>query len=244
MSGPGGATTKRDQRRLARQEQFRRQQAARQRERQRQLRNQQIRRYSLIGGAAIVVIVAIVLISVFAFHVGGGNSGKGGHTSALATFPPVSGAAADGKQIDGMQCATTQGSAQHQAAELDIYINGQRMTVPPGVGAPGTCFYPLRVKSGAANAIQVLSPSATQSYTLGEFFDVWGQPLSVSQVGGYTANAQHKLVFEVFDPSGKLSTVTSDPRQIALVNHETIVILYNSPNVHPTAYTNWAAIGD
>lgn len=243
MSGPGGATTKRDNRRLTRREQYQQRQLARQRERQRQLRNQRILRGGLIGGGALVVIVAIVLLSVFVFHIDSG-SGNGGHSTALATFPPVSGAAAEGKQIDNMQCATTQGSAQHLADYLKIYVNGQQMTVPPGVGAPGTCFYPLRVKSGAPNAIQVLSPDATRVYTLGEFFDVWGQPLSATQVGTYKADTHHKLVYEVFDANGKLSTITSDPRQIALVNHDTIVILYNSSNVHPTPYTNWTAIGD
>jgi hypothetical protein len=229
---------------LTRQEQFRQRQTERQRERQRQLRNQQVRRYSLFGGGAVVVIVAIVLISVFAFHIGGVGASKSGHTTPLATFPAIGGAAAGAQPIDNMTCDPSQGGAQHLHDYLKIYIDGQQMTVPPGVGIPAGCLYPLHVHNGEPNVIHVETADAKRVFTLGEFFDVWGQPLSATQIGGYKANAQHKLVYEVFDASGKLSTVTSDPRQLALVNHDTIVILYNSPNVHPTPYTNWTAIGD
>jgi len=235
--------TNRDKRRLTRREQYQQRQQERQRERQRQLRNQQIRRGSLIGGGALVVIIAIVLISVFAFHIGGSPS-KSGHTSAVATFPALGSAAASGKPIDSMTCDASQGGAQHLHDYLKIYVNGQQMTVPPGVGIPATCLYPLHVHDAEPNVIHVETADAKRVFTLGEFFDVWGQPLSATQVGSYKANAQHKLVYEVFDANGKLTTVNTDPKQIALSNHETIVILYNSPNVHPTAYTNWAAIGD
>jgi len=236
--------TNRDKRRLTRREQYQQRQAERQRERQRQLRNQQIRRYSLFGGGALVAIVVIVLVSVFAFHIGGGSPSTSGHTSAVATFPALGSAAASGKPIDNMTCDASQGGAQHLHDYLKIYVNGQQMTVPPGVGVPAGCLYPLHVHNGEPNVIHAETADAKRVFTLGEFFDVWGQPLSSSRVGSYTATAQHKLVYEVFDATGKLSTITGDPRQIALANHDTIVILYNSPNVHPTAYTNWAAIGD
>src|SRR3954454_9465827 len=62
MSGPGGAYTKRDQRRESRKEQFQRRQVERQRERERQLRNQRIRQWSIYGGVALAVILLGALI--------------------------------------------------------------------------------------------------------------------------------------------------------------------------------------
>ncbi len=242
MSGPGGATTKRDQRRMTRQEQFQQRQLERQRARQRQLRNQQLRRGGLIGGGVLVLLVVVALVSVFAFHIGAPS--KQGAPSALATFPPLSGAAVNGQPIDNMTCNSSQGGAQHLHTYLKIYINGQQMTVPPGVGIPATCLYPLHVHNTEPNVIHIETADPKRVFTLGEFFDVWGQPLSATQIGAYKANSQHKLVYEMFNAAGKLTTITTDPRQITLANHTTIVILYNSPNVHQTAYTDWAAIGD
>jgi hypothetical protein len=57
---------------------------------------------------------------------------------------------------------------------------------------------------------------------------------------GNKADSTHKLVFEVFDASGKLTQTTSDPRAIGVAEHETIVILYNSPNVQAKPFTDWA----
>ena len=234
MSGPGGATTKRDQRRDARRQQFQQRQLERQRERARQIRNKRIRQGSLIGGAVLLIALLAVLLSVFVFHVGGGSSTHPSRQSGAL-------APADGRAIDGMTCLSQEGVAQHIHAYLDIYINGQAQTVPGGVGIPAAanCIYPLHVHDGEPNIIHVESPNATQVYTLGQFFDIWGQHLSSAQVEGDTASASHPLVFEVFNANGQLSRVTSDPRQIALAEHETIVILYNSPNVQPKPF-DWS----
>ncbi len=243
MSGSGRATTKRDRRRMTRREQYEQRRQERERERQRKLRMKRIQRNTLYGLGGLAAVVVIVLLSVFVFHIGSGSGSTTQHAKAVATFPPVSGAAASAQTIDGMTCAKSQGSAQNLHAYLEIYINGQQMTVPTGIGAPPSknCTYPLVTPSGEPNVIHVMSAS-TSAYTLGQFFDVWGQPLSVTQVGTYKTNSSHKLVFEVFDANGKLTTITSDPRAITLVNHETLVILYNSPNVHPKAYSNWSSL--
>ncbi len=67
-----------------------------------------------------------------------------------------------------------------------------------------TCLYPLHVHDGEPNIIHIESP-IQKTYTLGNFFDIWGQPLSATQVMGNKTDSTHKLVFEVFDASGKLT---------------------------------------
>ncbi|HLY30719.1 MAG TPA: hypothetical protein VKQ36_06800 [Ktedonobacterales bacterium] len=245
MSGPGRTTTRRDQRRLTRREQYEQRRLARERERQRKLRNQRIQRYSLIGGGIAAALVVIVLLSVFVFHLGSSTSPRASTTpTVVPTFPAVSSAVTNAQTIDGMACATTLTSGQSSHIYLKIYVNGQQMQVPADVGVSvgKSCVYPITVPVGEPNVIHVETSSATQVYTLGNFFDLWGQPLSKTQVGSYKANSSHKLVFEVFDSSGKLTTITTDPRQIQLLDHETVVILYNSPNVHPTAFTSWNSL--
>lgn len=154
--------------------------------------------------------------------------------------------------VDGISCQPSLGTAARANVRLTVYINGQQAGIPAGIGSvapsqPGvaalasdgqtTCLYALHVFE-ADNIIHVDSP-VNRNYTLGEFFDIWGQPLSRRQVADYAAAPDHALTFYIFDPSGNQQTYNSDPRSIPLVEHETIVILYNSPRAHPIPYTAW-----
>ena len=243
MSGPGGSTTKRDQRRTARQQQLRERQVARERERKRQIRNQRLRLGAIIGGVALVV--ALVTVLLVTTHQSPSTAGQTG-------LRPAS-----GQSVDGLECMTSEQLAFHIHSYLAIYVNGEAVTVPPGAGivAPAgsgasalgsdglkTCIYPLHVHDGEPNIVHIESP-VKKTYTLGMFFDVWGQKLSATQVMGNTADASRTLTFEVFDAAGKMTQVTTDPRSIALAEHETIVILYNSPDVKAQPFTGWQKLG-
>lgn len=222
MTGPNGSSTNRDRRREARRDQLQQRQAARRRERQRQLRAQSLRRYGIIGGAVLAAIVIIALVAHFA-------------TSAPSASHP--------RTIDGLQCLPSQGAAMHIHAYLEIYVNGQQQTVPAGVGidTAQNCLYPLHVHDGEPNIIHVES-NTVRTFTLGQFFDVWGKPLSKTQVEGTTANSAHPLTVQVTNASGTFEPYTGDPRAITLVDHETIAILYNSSNAHPQPFTNWQTL--
>ncbi len=243
MSGPGGSTTKRDQRRESRRAQLQQRQITRERERQRKIRNQRLRLAAIIG--VPVLLVALITVLLVSTHQGPTPSTSGGLSPA------------SGQVVDGMQCTTSEQLVFHIHSYLEIYVDGKPVTVPPGVGivAPEgsgeaalasnglkTCLYPLHVHEGEPNIVHIESP-IQKTYTLGNFFDIWGQPLSATQVMGNKVDSTHQLTFEVFDASGKLTKVTSDPRAIGLAEHETIVILYNSPNVQPKPFTSWSQYG-
>jgi len=243
MSGPGGSTTKRDQRRETRRQQLHERQLIRERERQRKIRNQRLRLGALIG--IPVLLVALITVLLVATH-------QGPSTSIPSGLSPAS-----GQVVDGMQCTTSEQLVFHIHSYLEVYVNGKPVTVPPGTGivapvASGetalasdglkTCLYPLHVHDGEPNIIHIESP-IKKTYTLGNFFDIWGQALSATQVMGHSTDSTYKLVFEVFDSSGKLTQVTTDPRAIALADHETIVMLYNSPDVQAKPFTNWSQYG-
>lgn len=240
MSGPGGSSTKRDQRRDSRRQVLQQRQRQRELERQRQLRNQRLRLIGIIGG--VVLVIALVTVLVFATRPS--TPAKGGGLSP-----------ATGQTVDGMQCTTSEQLVFHIHAYVTFYVNGQLQTVPPGVGivAPPnsggsalgsngslSCIYPVHVHDNESNIVHIESP-IKKTYTLANLFDLWGQPLSATQVMGNKADATHPLTFYVFDASGKMTQVTTDPRQIAMEEHTTIVILYNSPKVQPKAFTQWAA---
>ncbi len=234
MSGPGGMVTKRDQRRESRRDQFQRRQAERQAERQRKLRQQRIKQYGLIGGGIILVLVLVLVISQLVSH-----SGSSGTATGLNARP------ATGQTVDGLQCLSQQGGALHIHQYLDLYVNGKQVTVSPGIGLvdSANCLYPLHVHNGEPNVIHNESNQQNVSFTLGQFFDIWGVKLSSAQIGTYKVDSAHQLVIKLIDKSGAVTTYTGNPYDIALGDQETIYLLYNSPNVPLKPYTDWQNLG-
>jgi hypothetical protein len=104
---------------------------------------------------------------------------------------------AQGQTVDGISCDTSEQVAYHIHAHLAVFTNGRPRIIPAGIGivAPtqtvqtsagpfvvsGTCFYWLHSHT-ADGIIHVESPSQ-RVYTLGNYFDIWNQPLSATQVG-------------------------------------------------------------
>jgi hypothetical protein len=101
-----------------------------------------------------------------------------------------------GSPVDGVACNTGEQLAYHIHAHLAVYVNGQPRTIPYGIGienpvpeqtsagpfvVEGDCFYWIHVHD-LSGVIHIESPTQ-RTYTLGQFFDLWGQPLSSTQVG-------------------------------------------------------------
>ncbi len=167
----------------------------------------------------------------------------------------VQGRPPDGQVVQGLKCESTVGSTVKANIHLSLYINNEAVAIPAGIGIvappqPGVnalvskgklnCLYPLHVYENDNIIHAELFDNRT--YTLGQFFEIWGQPLDQTHILGYTANQDQKITFEVFAENGTQHPVTGDPRAIPLVEHETIVVLLNSPLIHPTPFTDWNGI--
>jgi len=167
-------------------------------------------RIRILAGAAVLAAIALVVVAVIAF--------TGGRTTAQK-----SPRAATGAMVDGIRCQASEQVAYHIHAHLAIYVSGSRQVVPAGIGIPGSqqvvngfveggkCLYWLHTHD-TTGIIHVESP-AERVYTLGQFFDIWGRPLSGTQVGGATG---HVTVFV----NGK--RFAGDPRAIKLTPHAVI----------------------
>ncbi len=185
-----------------------------------------LRTYGAIGGGILGVLLIVGLVTFF------------------ATRPRPLGAA-NGSPVDGIKCSAGEMLQVHYHANVRIYVNGQLQQVPAGAGivepnvpAAGphlasngatVCLYWLHTHD-TSGVIHIESPT-NQTYTLGNFFDIWGQPLSATQVGKHTVSSGQKLTIDVFDAGGHLSVYTGDPRKLVLKSRESIVILDNSPHV-------------
>ena len=101
------------------------------------------------------------------------------------------------------------------------------MKVPAliGIDLQHQCLYWLHTHD-ATGVMHIESPD-TRTYTLGEFFDVWGQPLSPTQA----ASLHGKLT--VFVDKRRFS---GNPRNVVLKPHELITIEAGR-TVTPPPYT-------
>lgn len=133
--------------------------------------------------------------------------------------------------IDGIPCDTNEQLAVHYHAHLAILIDGTEATLPAGIGIDQTtqCLYWLHTHA-TDGVIHIEAPqaAAARKFTLGDFFDVWKQPLSSTQVGATVLTKDQKLEMFV---DGK--AYTGSPRNIVLGTHTLVVLEVAPPEVTP-----------
>ncbi len=151
--------------------------------------------------------------------------------------------AATGQMVDGVQCNSSEQVAYHVHTHLSVYVDGHLRPIPAGIGIvspialstpngrfdqASQCYYWLHVHA-QDGVIHIESP-AGHSYTLGDFFDLWRQPLNVSQVG--PASGAVRVYVDGRPYSG-------DPRAVQLGSHVDIQIDVGTPVVDPRT-VNWS----
>ncbi len=140
-----------------------------------------------------------------------------------------------GLPIDGIHCDRQEGAAEHVHAALRLYDRGRAVTIPASIGIPqgGYCLYWLHTHN-ADGIIHIESP-VKRSFTLGQFFDIWGADLSWKQASSITAPHGARLSIWVDGQAWH----GSDPRTITLHDHQTIVIQNGPPFAKP-APVDWS----
>jgi hypothetical protein len=88
----------------------------------------------------------------------------------------------------------------------------------------GSCFYFLHTHD-RSGIIHYEAPRDL-GFTLGDFFDVWGEPLSSTNVAGYTGTVWVRII----SPTQNILWSSSiDPRTIPLTEHEQISLAVGNP---------------
>ena len=139
-----------------------------------------------------------------------------------------------GQPIDGIRCDQMEGAVLHIHQHLAIRDHGKPVTVPEDVGRPivAQCFYWLHTHT-PDGIIHIESPNF-RSFTLGNFFDVWGQPLSKTDVAGAKPKKnEHVAVWVDGNP------YSGDPRKIPLTTHLDVTIEVGPPYTKPAPFTQW-----
>jgi hypothetical protein len=149
--------------------------------------------------------------------------------------------AATGQKVDGIGCDTSEQTVFHIHAHLTVFVNGSARQIPAAIGIPGaqatntaqgqfiesgTCFYWLHTH--AADGIIHIESPVQRTYTLGNFFDEWGQPLSADQAGPAKGHVVAIYNGQVY---------TGNPRDIPLNAHAQIELQVGTPLVAPEQIT-------
>jgi hypothetical protein len=141
-----------------------------------------------------------------------------------------------GQAVGTLNCATP--GDTYTYAHLSIYYNGQPLTIPASIGrveptiaAQTGCVYPVHTDDGSGK-IRIDATNTAASYTLGQFFAVWGEPLTASNVAGLSGTPTTYI-----NDGGVLTPYTGDLASINLTAHREITIAINSPLTQVPTYT-------
>lgn len=190
----------------------------------------------------VVLAVLSALAALASYSARGVTTTIGPEGVAIPHVPNLASAAssATGNPVDGITCrpAAKETVHYHVHVHVTIYVNGQQRRLPGGIGitrpyltehlASGDfidvglydCLYWLHTHT-PDGIVHVESP-AQATFTLGQFFDIWGQPLTTTRVGPATGPV---VVFE----NGR--RFTGNPRRVPLLAHGDIQIDVGSPVV-------------
>jgi len=164
---------------------------------------------------------------------------------ALGAFTVVFGGD-DVKTLDetaGVKCQTGEQLKFHGHVRLAIYIEGEEIEVPDNTGirfkpqetpdTPGQatpkpdveCLFWLHTHTD--NLVHIEAPS-NPGYTLGQFFQIWGEPLSETELMDRTASGDLTIQATVNGVP-----YSGDPADIPLEDGSVISVQYGPPFVDP-----------
>jgi hypothetical protein len=206
------------------------------------------------GAKRSVVLIAASLLSVLAIAAAGApavgaSASRAPEGVPVVNAPDLASASTTmpGTPVDGITC---RGGPQqlvkwHIHTHVAIYVRGQQRRLPAGIGITSPkltehlstglfddsglndCLYWLHTHSND-DIVHIESPTK-QPFTLGQLFDIWGQPLGPEVVGPASGQV---VVFE----NGK--RILGDPRLVPLLKQGDIQLDVGRPVVpfHPVRF--------
>ena len=144
-----------------------------------------------------------------------------------------------GSPVDTLACETNLDETYHVHIHLSVFVDGAPIAFPRNVGRfqTGTdpaCFYSI-LTHDYSGKIHVEAP-APGSFTLGQLFAIWGQPLEVDNVAGLTG----KPIVVYSTDQGTVTKVTTDWKAIELTTHKEVTIQIGTPITEIPNFT-WSA---
>jgi hypothetical protein len=145
--------------------------------------------------------------------------------------------APQGEPVNGISCDAMEGKRLHIHQHLVVFDHGHEIAIPAQIGIPAgkQCLY--WVHTHTPDGIIHIEAPLDRTFTLGDFFRVWAEPLSRTTAA--TAHADKGTTLKVW-LDGK--PYTKDPATIPLTAHADIVIEAGPPFPKPPRFTNWGPL--
>jgi hypothetical protein len=154
----------------------------------------------------------------------------GGEGVAIPAATPLASTSTDvpGTPVDAIRCQGNEQLLFHIHAHLTVFVNGLPRQIPAGIGIPSgrNCLYWLHTHY--PDGIVHIEAPVQRVFTLGDFFDEWGQPLGPNQLGPYTGH-----VTAIYNGKAYIG----NPRDIPLNSRAQIQLELGSPLVAPEQIT-------
>ncbi len=133
-----------------------------------------------------------------------------------------------GADVDGLPCLPTMPGDYHVHAHVSIFLNGDQLMFPAQIGIPkdaggaDKCFYSLHThdKTGEIH----VEAGAKATFTLGQLFDIWGQPLDTTNVNVGGIVGLPVTIYVVGDGDTKATVYADDPKKLELTGHRQVTI--------------------
>ena len=184
--------------------------------------------YAGLGALLALIVAAAVIGIALARDDGGGGATETranptdynelpGVRATKAPWPPEFEFLADRLLPLSLNPLPEEGVATHIHAHVDIFVDGERVTVPNLIGINQGAGYITELHThDTRGVIHVESPEEDDSFTLGQFFGEWGVRLNSRCVGSYCDNLRW-YVNGVRQTGNPQNVVLKSRQQIAIV---------------------------
>ena len=176
------------------------------------------------------VLVAVVGVSLLGFNIGpiARTTNPNNSTASISdtTSREFQKAAEDVPCINSFLAMPP---AYHIHPTLEIVIDGKKRDVEKNIGISASCEKVLHTHDTSGEIH--IEPNYEQVFTLGQFFALWQQPFSASELMEKTADATHEIVMTI---DGQLST---EFEKLILKDKQQIKLEYREKNQPPATAT-------
>jgi hypothetical protein len=140
------------------------------------------------------------------------------------TKPPWPDGSGTGKSIDNVNCASSE--SYHIHSLVSLYKDGVRLGLPAEIGLKG-CTYELHTHDHTG--VVHNETDLKKTFTLGQFFAVWGKELTRTSVAGLIGTVRYYII-----ENGNLTPFDGDPTTIQIARHrEVLILIGKSPGTVP-----------
>jgi hypothetical protein len=194
------------------------------------------RRLQIGGGVGLLAVIVAVVIVVLVSSGGsssGNNSGGGkqgaedqsGLSIGPAPWKPEYSFLA--QRLAAFNFPQQTDIGYHVHAELMVYVNGKKTTVPANLGIDPQGRFISPIHTHDTTGIVHIESEKYYPFTLGEFMNVWGVEFTKNQLGGYKVGNGNVLQLWV---DGKQ---IADPVNYKMKPHDIMILGYGKPGSFP-----------